>query len=102
MLKNRPKPAPARKGMRIGGFNFNTKRILLEGLGTTDIIVLGNLILPATCNTPGMVSYNVEAGRYEVRFKRILNEAEKLKVIEAFSLENEPCRFYVDHHPLAG
>ena len=95
-FKDRPQQASTTQNMKIGGFDFDGKKIQLEGVGTTDFIVLGNLILPRACNTPGMVSYNMEAGRYEVRYGRLLSDAQKAKIIESFSLEDERYKFYAD------
>ncbi len=95
-LKNRPQQTAPSQGFKIGGFDFDGEKILLEDVGTTDFIVLSNLILPKACNTPGVVSYNVEAGRYEIRYKRILYDIEQARVIEAFSLQEERYKFYTD------
>lgn len=88
---------------KVGYFEFEGTKIKSYGVPLDEGIAVENSLVMKDLYLPGVVSFDLESGMFEIRYTRILNIKERQKVLRTFILEdNTPdsmlivvsCRYY--------
>lgn len=85
-----------RGGNEIGCFSINDNTVIKAGQDLSSAAVVGNSLVMREPEHPGLVSFNLETGIYEIRYYRILDKQETDRVIDAFGLKKAEVRIYTD------
>lgn len=83
---------------KIGCFDMEGKNTVIVAEDIKRAVLVGDNLMVKDERLPGVVSYNIVTGVYEVGYIRSLEEWEQEEIVNELGLQNKACRFYVDHH----
>ena len=81
---------------KVGYFELERTKMRSYSVLLDEGIVVENSLVMKDSYLPGVVSFDLQSGMFEIRYTRILNKKERQKVLRTFMLEDNNCRFYVD------
>lgn len=81
---------------KVGYFEFDDSKMRSYSVLLDEGIAVENSLVMKDSYLPGVVSFDLESGMFEIRYTRILNKKEKKIVAKTFMLEDNNCRFYID------
>lgn len=81
---------------KVGYFEFEGTKIRSYGVPLDEGIAVENSLVMKDLYLPGVISFDLESGMFEIRYTRILNIKERQKVLRTFILEDNTPRFYID------